>query len=215
MGEGSAMVMVRHGLIILFLAIVGVIGILRDRSDAQPAPASPAASVPSAQPGTTVNRAGQSPTPGGSNVPLEASAPTPQPSGGGAVAEPVIPVGRAGYVYLPEGRRDPFLAILRETGSEAAKKTDEVNLPPLQRVTVAELTVIGIMWGGFGYMAMVQAPDGRGYAVQRGARIGNNNGIVSAITEKAIIVEERFTDIYGKKQVREYAKPLHVKEGLP
>jgi type IV pilus assembly protein PilP len=64
-------------------------------------------------------------------------------------------------------------------------------------------------------MAMVQTPDGNGYAVQRGARIGNNNGIVSAITEKAIIVEERVTDIYGKKQVREYAKPLHVKESLP
>ncbi len=95
------------------------------------------------------------------------------------------------------------------------KKTDEVNLPPLQRVTVAELTVIGIVWGGFGYMAMVQAPDGKGYAVTRGARIGNNNGVISTITEKAIIVEERFTDIYGKKQVREYAKPLHVKESLP
>lgn len=190
------MVMVRHGLFIICLAIVGVIGILRDRSDAQTAPTPPAASVPSAQPPA-------------------ASTPAPQSSGGGAVAEPVIPVGRSGYVYLPEGRRDPFLAILREAGSEAAKKSDEVNLPPLQRVTVAELTVIGIVWGGFGYMAMVQAPDGRGYAVQRGARIGNNNGIVSAITEKAVIVEERFTDIYGKKQVREYAKPLHVKESLP
>lgn len=88
-------------------------------------------------------------------------------------------------------------------------------MPPLQRVSVAELTVIGIVWGGFGYMAMVQTPDGKGYAVQRGTRIGNNNGIVSAITEKAVIVEERFTDIHGKKQVREYAKPLHVKESLP
>lgn len=195
MGEGNAMVIVRHGPFIICLAIVGVIGILRDRSDAQPAPTSPAASVPSAQPPAT-------------------STPAPQ-SSGGAVAEAVIPVGRAGYVYLPEGRRDPFLAILREAGSEAAKKTDEVNLPPLQRVTVAELTVIGIVWGGFGYTAMVQAPDGKGYAVQRGARIGNNNGIVSAITEKAVIVEERFTDIYGKKQVREYAKPLHAKESLP
>jgi len=209
------MMMVRHGLLIICLAIVGVIGILRDRSDAQPAPTSPAASVPSAQPGTAVNRAGQPPAPGGSNVPPVASTPAPQSSGGGAVAEPVIPVGLAGYVYLPEGRRDPFLAILREAGPSAAQPSDQVNLPPLQRVTVAELTVIGIVWGGFGYMAMVQAPDGRGYAVQRGARIGNNNGIVSAITEKAVIVEERFADIYGKKQVREYAKPLHMKESLP
>lgn len=214
MREGRAMVRVRHGLLIFCLAIVGVIGILLGRSDAQPAPTSPPAPVPSAQPGAAANRAGQPPAPGGSNVPPVASAPAPQSSGGGAVAEPVVPTGRSGYVYLPEGRRDPFLSILREAGSEA-KRTDEANLPPLQRVTVAELSVIGIVWGGFGYMAMVQAPDGRGYAVQRGARIGNNNGIVSAITEKAVIVEERFTDIYGKKQVREYAKPLHAKESLP
>jgi type IV pilus assembly protein PilP len=204
----------RHGLLIVSLASVGVIGILQDRSAAQPASTPPAASVPSAQPGTAANRAGQPPAPG-SNVPPVASAPAPQSSGVGTAAEPAVPTGRSGYVYLPEGRRDPFLSILREAGSETAKKMDEANLPPLQRVTVAELSVIGIVWGGFGYMAMVQAPDGRGYAVQRGARIGNNNGIVSAITEKAVIVEERFTDIYGKKQVREYAKPLHAKESLP
>lgn len=143
------------------------------------------------------------------------AAPVPQP--GGAVAGQAVPVGRGDYVYLPEGRRDPFLAMLRDAGAgaEAANKMDDVNLPPLQRTTVAELTVIGIVWGGFGYMAMVQTPDGKGYAVQRGVKIGSNNGIVSAITEKAVIVEERFTDIYGKKQVREYAKPLHVKESLP
>jgi type IV pilus assembly protein PilP len=210
------MVMVRHGLLVVCLAIAGSIGILWDRSDAQPAPISPAASAPSAQPGTAANRAGQPSAPGGSSVPPVASTPpASQTIGAGTAAEPVVPTGRSGYVYLPEGRRDPFLSILQEAGSETAKKMDEANLPPLQRVTVAELSVIGIVWGGFGYMAMVQAPDGRGYAVQRGARIGNNNGIVSAITEKAVIVEERFTDIYGKKQVREYAKPLHTKEGLP
>jgi type IV pilus assembly protein PilP len=60
---------------------------------------------------------------------------------------------------------------------------------------------------------MVQTPDGRGYAVRRGTRIGPNNGVVSAITEKGIIVQERFTDLYGKKQEREYVKLLHTKEG--
>jgi type IV pilus assembly protein PilP len=192
----------------LVLALAGAVVFFHDHSGAQPAPTAPAASAPSGQSSAAV--------PGGQTVaPSSSAVPAPQPGGGGAAAEPVVPVGRTGYVYLPEGRRDPFLAILREAGAEAMKKTDEVNLPPLQRVTVAELTVIGIVWGGFGYTAMVQAPDGKGYAVTRGTRIGNNNGVISTITEKAIIVEERFTDIYGKKQVREYAKPLHVKESLP
>jgi type IV pilus assembly protein PilP len=37
--------------------------------------------------------------------------------------------------------------------------------------------------------------------------------VESAVTENAIIVQERFTDVYGKKQEREYVKPLHTKEG--
>ena len=194
------------------LSIAGVAGMLQDRAAAQSAPVPPPTAVPAAQAGA----AAKPTVPGSPSVPPVVAPPSPKSGGAGVTGEPVVPVGREGYVYLPEGRRDPFQTILREAGSsDAVKKTDEINLPPLQRVNVAELTVIGIVWGGFGYMAMVQTPDGKGYAVQRGARIGSNNGVVSAITEKAVIVEERFTDIYGKKQVREYAKPLHAKESLP
>ena len=199
-------------LLMICLSIAGVAGLLQDRADAQSAPATPPAAVPADQAGAAAK-----PTiPGNPSTPPVVAPSVPQSGGGGVSGEPVVPVGRAGYVYLPEGRRDPFQTIIREAGSsDAARKTDELNLPPLQRVSVAELTVIGIVWGGFGYMAMVQTPDGKGYAVQRGARIGSNNGVISAITEKAVIVEERFTDTYGKKQVREYAKPLHAKESLP
>ncbi len=197
---------------------VGVAGGVQSRAAAQPASptTTPAQPAPAAGPGQVPTpRAPVMPAPAGQAVPPVASPAAPQPGDSGATAEPVIPVGRGGYVYLPEGRRDPFLTILKESGGESGRKADELHLPPLQRVSVAELSVIGIIWGGFGYTAMVQTSDGKGYTVQRGTRIGNNNGVVSAITEKAVIVEERFTDIYGKKQVREYAKPLHAKESLP
>jgi type IV pilus assembly protein PilP len=87
------------------------------------------------------------------------------------------------------------------------------NLPPLQQLSLTELNLIGIVWGGFGYSAMVQAPDGKGYTVRQGTRVGPNGGAVSSITENAIVVQERFTDVYGNKQVREYVKLLHAKEG--
>jgi type IV pilus assembly protein PilP len=90
---------------------------------------------------------------------------------------------------------------------------DDQNLPPLQRISLTELNLIGIIWGGFGYSAMVQTPDGKGYTVRQGTRIGPNNGTVSSITENAVIVHERYTDVYGSKQVREYVKLLHAKEG--
>jgi len=114
-----------------------------------------------------------------------------------------------GIGYDPSGRRDPFAPVVQELQPGKA----DLNLPPLQRVTLTELNLIAIVWGAYGYTAMVQTPEGHGYTVRRGTRMGQNNGVVSAITERGIIVQERFTDVYGKKQEREYVKLLHPKEG--
>ncbi len=153
-------------------------------------PAAPMPPAPAGSPGTTGAREG-------------ASAPAPA----SVSASPSAPPSE--YSYNASGRRDPFAAIIKDG------KGDEENhqIPPLQRLSLTELNLIGIVWGGFGYSAMVQAPDGRGYTVRTGTRIGPNNGVVSSITENAIVVQERFTDVYGNKQVREYVKLLHAKEG--
>jgi type IV pilus assembly protein PilP len=111
--------------------------------------------------------------------------------------------------YDPSGRRDPFVPVLQQLGLGVIDPT----LPPLQRVGLTEMNLIAVIWGGYGYTAMVQTPDGNGYTVRRGTRIGPNNGVVSAVTEKGIVVQERFTDVYGSKQEREYVKLLHPKEG--
>lgn len=120
-----------------------------------------------------------------------------------------VPDGVVGSGYDPSGRRDPFAPIIQEL---QPGKTDS-TLPPLQRVTLTELNLIAVVWGAYGYTAMVQTPDGYGYTVRRGTRVGQNNGVVSAVTERGIIVQERFTDVYGKKQEREHVKLLHPKEG--
>jgi type IV pilus assembly protein PilP len=112
--------------------------------------------------------------------------------------------------YDPAGRRDPFAPIL----SQLAPGQLDPTLPPLQRVGLTDLNLIAIIWGAYGYTAMVQTPDGNGYTVRKGTRVGPNSGVVSAVTEKGIIVQERFTDVYGRKQEREYVKLLHPKEGL-
>jgi type IV pilus assembly protein PilP len=112
--------------------------------------------------------------------------------------------------YDPAGRRDPFTPVL----SQLAPGQIDPTLPPLQRVNLTDMNLIAIIWGAYGYTAMVQTPDGNGYTVRKGTRVGPNSGVVSAITEKGIIVQERFTDVYGRKQEREYVKLLHPKEGL-
>ncbi|MCC2639974.1 MAG: putative Type pilus assembly protein PilP [Nitrospira sp.] len=115
----------------------------------------------------------------------------------------------SGTSYDPSGRRDPFLPMYQP----GQPLESDSNLPPLQRVGLTELSLIGVIWGNYGYTAMVQTPDGKGYSIRRGTRIGPNNGVVSSITERGIIVQERFTDVYGNKQEREYVKLLHPKEG--
>jgi type IV pilus assembly protein PilP len=112
--------------------------------------------------------------------------------------------------YDPAGRRDPFSPVL----SQLAPGQADPTLPPLQRIGLTDLNLIAIIWGAYGYTAMVQTPDGNGYTVRKGTRVGPNSGVVSAVTEKGIIVQERFTDVYGRKQEREYVKLLHPKEGL-
>ena len=44
------------------------------------------------------------------------------------------------------------------------------SLPPLQRVGLTELSLIGVLWGNYGYTAMVQTPDGKGYSIRRGTQ---------------------------------------------
>lgn len=136
-----------------------------------------------------------------------ALAPIPMP--GAAEAVPGAPAPSVGG-YDPAGRRDPFAPVL----SQLVPGQVDPTLPPLQRVNLTDMNLIAIIWGAYGYTAMVQTPDGNGYSVRKGTRIGPNSGVVSAVTEKGIIVQERFTDVYGRKQEREYVKLLHPKEGL-
>jgi type IV pilus assembly protein PilP len=165
---------------------------------------SPANPAPAAIPGTP---APTGPGPGTAQPSAPSSAgPVGAPLGAGDAES----IGKSGeYTYFPADRRDPFAPVLPD-GQLPGK--DNPSLPPLQRLALSDLHLIGIIWGNFGYTAMLQAPDGKGYTIRRGAKVGPNNGVVSAITENAVVIEERFTDIYGKKQVREYIKRLHEKE---
>lgn len=151
-----------------------------------------------------------SPTDPSTDVPPVSLAPASSGSVGSSIdgmsATPPISVGG----YDPAGRRDPFSPVL----SQLAPGQVDPTLPPLQRVGLTDMNLIAIIWGAYGYTAMVQTPDGNGYTVRKGTRVGPNSGVVSAVTEKGIIVQERFTDVYGRKQEREYVKLLHPKEGL-
>jgi type IV pilus assembly protein PilP len=52
----------------------------------------------------------------------------------------------SGASYDPSGRRDPFLPMV-QLGQQVEQ---DASLPPLQRVGLTELSLIGVLWGNSG-----------------------------------------------------------------
>jgi type IV pilus assembly protein PilP len=112
------------------------------------------------------------------------------------------------YSYNPAGRRDPFAPII----SKEEKKEKSRDLPPLQRYDLYDFKLAGIVWGGFGYNAMVEAPDGKGYLVRVGTIIGPNRGVVKKISADKMIIEEKFKNFSGETERKELVIELRKKQ---
>lgn len=185
---------------------------LKKSSNAYPALFLAAALVLAGCPGSEQAAAPTAPAPKPATQPIAPPKPV-QPGTPPAVASAPMPsVPEETYSYKPAGRRDPFAPIVvREEKKE--KRTD---LPPLERHAVTEFKLTGIVWGGFGYNAMLEGPDGKGYFVRVGTVMGQNRGVVKKITKDSLIVEEKFKNYMGVTERKEITITLHKKqEGMP
>lgn len=134
-------------------------------------------------------------------------------SGAGAVPpqlQDLPPAIGEGYAYDPRGRRDPFLSIIKLLKDDKAR----ADLPPLQRIEISDMKLMGIVWAGNEYYGLLQTPDGKGYTVREGMLVGTNNGVVKSISEKRIVVSEPTLDFSGKKTTREIEILQRPKEGV-
>ncbi len=124
------------------------------------------------------------------------------------VVETVQPV----YTYNPAGRRDPFAPII----TKEEKKAKAGDRPPLERYNLSEFKLTGLIWQGFGYNALVEGPDGKGYVVRVGTIMGPNRGVVKKITQEKMVIEEKFKNFSGGTERKEIVIELRKKqEGMP
>lgn len=115
------------------------------------------------------------------------------------------------FSYASAGRRDPFSPLV----SKAMTKERASARPPLERYTLSEFKLSGIVWGGFGYNAMVEGPDGKGYFVRVGTTIGSNKGVVKAITKDTVVIEEKFKNVMGATERKQITIQLRkIEEGM-
>lgn len=112
------------------------------------------------------------------------------------------------FNYNPQGRRDPFSPLVTKEESKARAG----SRPPLERYNISEFKLSGIVWGGFGYNAMIEGPDGKGYFVRVGTTIGPNKGIIKQISKDAMVIEEVFKNVLGVTERKQITIKLRQKQ---
>ena len=119
-----------------------------------------------------------------------------------------MPIIDPAYVYEPAGRRDPFISLVGRGESTAAPA---VRPPGLSGLLIGEITVKGVVRDRQGFIAMVQAPDNKTYAVRVGDKL--LDGSVKSITQEQVIFSQDVNDPLSLVKQREVPKPVRQTEG--
>ena len=133
------------------------------------------------------------------------SAPAPTPPGEPApqTLEP------AGYSYDPQGRRDPFVSLVRR-GAETPGSAPGTRAAGLSGFSADELSLRGTVKGRQGYVAMMQATDNKTYLVRPGDKLFD--GSVRTITADSVVILQRVDDPLAPATAREVRKLLRQTE---
>jgi hypothetical protein len=144
--------------------------------------------------------------PAGQTAPAAPAAPAP---GQAAPAAPA-PATPDPYLYSPDGRRDPFLSLLgvgADRGGAAARRGDGVA-----GITVAEISVRGILQSRGMLIGMVQGPDNKTYMLRQGDRLAD--GAVQAVTADGLVIVQEVNDPLSLVKQRVVRKPLRALEDV-
>jgi type IV pilus assembly protein PilP len=151
--------------------------------------------------------AAQAPPPAAQAPSTPAGATAAPPATGAAPASTALEP--QGYTYNPEGRRDPFVSLVRR-GSEVPGTTPATRPPGLAGLSVSEVSLRGTVKGRDGFVAMLQGVDNRTYLARPGDKL--LDGTVRTIAADSIVLLQRVSDPLSADTVREVRKMLRQTE---
>jgi len=116
-------------------------------------------------------------------------------------------MGEKQDLYSRKGRVDPFEPFVQgpkpEESSKAQKKLQRRDpRTPLERLSLGQLRLTAVMEMPDENLAMVEEASGKGYVVKQGTYIGDQGGRITEVMPDAIIIEEKYLDVFGKVSVR-------------
>lgn len=150
------------------------------------------------------------PAPAGAQTPADksgrgSSTPSATPVTPAAPATPATPEG---HTYRPEGRRDPFVSLMRR-GSDTAS-APSARGPGLKGLGTGEVTLRGTVVSQGAYVAIVQGSDSKTYIVRAGEQLAD--GTIRSITADALVILQEVNDPLSLEKQREVRKVLRQTE---
>ena len=135
------------------------------------------------------------------------AAPAAAPAPGSATAPHADP----NYTYTADGRRDPFVSLLKG-GSDSRAMRPAGGAEGVAGLAVDELSVRGVVAAPGGLLAMVQGPDNKTYIVRANDHL--LDGTVKTVTKQGLVIMQEVSDPLSLVKQKEVHKMLRgLEEG--
>jgi type IV pilus assembly protein PilP len=122
-------------------------------------------------------------------APARSAVPLVLPAAAPASADVVADAPVREWVYTSTGKRDPFRSFLNELESTSQAAVTRCATP-LGRFEIDQLRLVAVVTGLDDPVAMVEAPNGVGYSLRRGACVGRNGGVIATVRTGEVVISE-------------------------
>jgi Tfp pilus assembly protein PilP len=139
-----------------------------------------------------------------------AGAQAPVPAGQAPAAEALPPLEPPGFTYNPEGRRDPFVSLVRRGTTAARGGATGARPAGIAGLETAEVTLRGTVRSREGFVAILQGADQKTYIVRAGDKLFD--GTVRTISQNDMVILQQVNDPLSLEKQREVRKVLRQAE---
>jgi Tfp pilus assembly protein PilP len=129
---------------------------------------------------------------------------TPAPAPGETKPDAAEPQG---YSYNPEGRRDPFVSLLRRGIDSAPTGQRAAGLAGLG---TAEVSLRGTLRSQGAFVGIVEGVDSKTYIVRAGDKL--SDGSIRSITADSMVIQQQVTDPLSLQKEQTVRKQLRQTE---
>ena len=112
-----------------------------------------------------------------------------------------------GYTYNPQGRRDPFVSLIKPVSADQSARTRKAGLEGL---LIQEVALKGIVKDQKGYIAMLLGTDTKSYFARSGQRLFD--GVITGIDAATVTFRQEVTDPLSTVKSRDVKKTLYPSE---